>query len=137
VEHFAEAMATVADEDDRIASGVRALWDVFHTPELLAIYGLYAAARTDEDLSHALRPVLRVHRENIRRAARALFPDAAAKNPDFDAGIETVMMAMQGSALMRHVVDDPSVPRAALAFLETLARRELASKMPERGKSWR
>lgn len=44
----------VAAADDRVATGVHALWELFQRPDLLAALELYVAARTDAELRAAL-----------------------------------------------------------------------------------
>ena len=75
----------------------------------------------DPELREALEEVQREHRENLRRAARELFPEAAAL-PDFDAALDVVLSTMQGASLGALVLPDPAADARRLAFLEGVAR---------------
>ena len=86
---------------------------------------LYIRARTDEPLRLELSPVLERHHRNLLEEARALFPEAARKNPRFDAGVDAVLSAMQGAAMTAAVARDLSRAAAFNDFLLILWRREV------------
>jgi hypothetical protein len=70
-------------------------------------------------------PVLARHQALLLAEARRLFPIAAAANPEFDDAVLAIVYAMQGAAIGLFS-PDPDTEVAHLAFLERLARRELA-----------
>lgn len=82
---------------DRVAASVELLWSMYQRPELQAAIELYVAARTDAELRAALAKVEGPHRENLHRAAREMFPEAARGHPDFSGAIELALDAVQGA----------------------------------------
>jgi len=122
---FRKAFAKSAKREDRVGKALEELWKVFLAPELYAVMELYIRARTDEPLRVALMSVLERHRANLLQEARALFPEAAEKNPRFDAGVDAIMSAMQGAAMTAAVARDMSRAAAFNDFLKALWRREV------------
>lgn len=114
-----------ADLDARLRLGVSALWRVFRLPAMQGLFEIYLAARTDEELGHALEPLLATHRDNIHREARALLPELAG-HPGLASGVDAVVYAMQGVAL-GVFSNDERREREHLAFFERLAVNELAA----------
>ena len=110
---------------DRLGAAIRILWDIFCSPTLQAAFELYLAARTDRELASIVTPVLAAHRQNLLAEARALFPDAARQNPDFDAMILSIMNMMQGAALAASVIPTEDDSDRELALIERIARQEL------------
>ena len=125
IEDFRAAFAAAASHGDDLGAALRQLVRTFGESRLLAALELYTAARTDPVLRAQLAPVLARHHANLLREARALFPRAAAANPDFDAIVDTVIAALQGGALGGLVDEDPEAARRSLAWLERLVRAEL------------
>lgn len=124
ISDFRAAFAAGAQEEDRIKRALVELWSVFLTPELYAVLELYMVSRTDPVLRKALAPVLLNHRQNLRVEAQTLFPEAAIQNPRFDAGVEAILAAMQGTALSVAVLGDTLDGVAFNQFLEHVWRRE-------------
>jgi len=122
---FRAAFAAGARDDDPVARALLELWRVFLAPELYAVLELYMVSRTDKGLRQAMVPVMLRHRENLLVEARALFPEAAAKNPRFEAGVEAIMSAMQGAAISVAVLQEQADGAAFHDFLEHVWRREL------------
>jgi AcrR family transcriptional regulator len=125
VDDYRGAFAAIADCEDRIGGAVQLLWSTFTGPRLGVAFELYGAARSDPELRAALAPVLEEHRRSLRREARALFPEAAQQDRDFDAVIDLILSAMQGAALGRMVLGDDPSHHHELTVLEALARREI------------
>jgi len=116
---------------DVVHSACAVLWRIFRDPGMRAVFEIYIAARTDAELVRRLSPILERHRAAILAEARRLFPDVYVPNPDFDAAVDAVVYAMQGAAIGMFAPDeDDDVEH--LAFLERLARRELAGLLGER-----
>lgn len=107
---------------DPIHAACAVLWRIFREPAMRGVFEVYVAARTDEELAARLAPILARHREAILREARELFPSKAPA-ADFEAAVDAVVYAMQGAAIGLFAPDDDC---DHLAFLERLARRELA-----------
>lgn len=110
---------------DPVHASCVVLWKIFRLPEMRAVFEVYVAARTDAELARRLAPVLEEHRKNILLQAQLLFPEVKAPRKDFEAAVDAVVYAMQGAALGLFA-PDPDAEVEHLAFLERLARRELA-----------
>ena len=91
---FRKAFKAGAKDENQIARALNELWRVFLAPGLYAVLELYIVARTDTTLREALTPVLLRHRANLLEEAGALFPEAAANNPQFETGVEAIMSAI-------------------------------------------
>ncbi len=126
VDDFRAAIAdAIADADgDRIHAGCAVLWRIFRAPQMRAVFEVYVAARTEVALGARLTPILDAHRAAILVEAGRLFPGIAA-SADVADTIDAVVYAMQGAALGLFS-PDPADEGPHLAFLERLARRELA-----------
>ena len=131
IKQFRKAFATSAKGEDRVRRALEELWKVFLAKELYAVMELYIRARTDEPLRLELSPVLERHRMNLLEEARALFPEAAQKNPRFDAGVDAILSAMQGAAMTAAVSRDVSRASAFNDFLLKLWRREVEAPYGE------
>ncbi len=111
--------------NDPVHASCVVLWRIFRKAEMRAVFEVYVAARTDEELARRLAPILEEHRKNIFLQAGLLFPEVKGKREDFEAAVDAVVYAMQGAALGLFA-PDPDAEIEHLAFLERLARRELA-----------
>jgi AcrR family transcriptional regulator len=132
VRRFGEAMREIEAEEDRLGAAIERLWAVFQSPALEAVFDLFTAGRTEPELAAALRPVVAAHRASYVAMARHLFPEAA-ENPELEAVVHTVMMALQGASMMKHVGPDDEAARRELRFIERIARQELARTTADRG----
>jgi AcrR family transcriptional regulator len=126
IDAYREEMPRLAGVEDRAAAAVELLWGVFEDARLLAAIELYGAARTDRELARRLAPVAARHGENLRQLARELFPEAAARNHDFDALVSVVVQAIQGATLGSLASGDRSVSEPMLALLTDLVRKTVA-----------
>jgi AcrR family transcriptional regulator len=99
VNGYRDAFAEAAREGDPIEAATRLLAASFRQPRLQAAFELYLAARTDASLAASLRPVADRHAANLRRQARELFPEAAARGGDFETVVDVVVSALQGVAM--------------------------------------
>lgn len=118
---FEAGFEALPEQPDRVGAAIGLLRQTFAEPRLLAAFELYTAARTDSDLRDALGPVMAEHRDNLRWAARRLFPSAARADVVADA----VVSAVQGAALGGLVLAEPGPEDRSLEWLEQAARREL------------
>jgi AcrR family transcriptional regulator len=118
-----------APAGDPLTAACAALWRVFRRPDMRVVLEIYVAARTDGALARGLAPVLAHHQALLIAEARRLFPAAAAGNPEFDDAVMAIVYAMQGAAIGLFS-PEPDAEIAHLAFLERLARRELARRPP-------
>lgn len=99
------------------AKAIRALWKILRSPEYLATNEVYLAARHDERLQQAIRPLARRHQDNLLARARALFGDDEAVERAADA----LILAMQGAAIDSVALGDRATDKARLAYFESVA----------------
>ena len=138
VEDFRDRLQRGHRGGDELSRAISILWRIFGSPRLQAAFELYLAARTDTALAGAIRPILLAHRENLLAEARALFPAAATRNPEFDALILAIMNMMQGAALAAAVLPTEELggeSERELALIERLARHELFLSIQTRSAS--
>lgn len=128
VADYRRGLAAVSASEDRIRAAVRLLWRIMTRPSLQAVFELMAAGRCDAALRDALEAVQARHRENLRAAARELFPQAAGAASRFDAMLDVVLSAMQGASLGALVFQDERADAQRLALLTSLARGVLERK---------
>jgi AcrR family transcriptional regulator len=126
IDAYRDTLPRLAGVQDRAEAAVGLLWDVFEDARLLAAIELYAAARTDRELARRLAPVAARHGENLRRLAHELFPDAAARNPDFDAVVSVVVQAIQGATLGSLASGDRGASAPMLSLLTDFVRKAVA-----------
>ena len=114
---------------DVVHAACAVLWKIFRDPAMRAVFEIYIAARTDAELARRLPPILERHRASILEEARRLFPQIYAPSVELDAAVDAVVYAMQGAAIGMFSPDEADDVEH-LAFLERLARRELARLAP-------
>lgn len=125
IEDFRRGMARRRGGDP-LDDAITVLWRVFSSPRLTAAFELYLAARTDEELAGAIRPVLEAHQDNLQAEAREHFPVLAEINPRFGETVSTLMNLMQGAALAAAALPlDPRAERAQQASFRRVAREQL------------
>lgn len=125
IDAYREEMPRLAGVQDRAAAAVALLWNVFDDPRLLAAIELYGAARTERELARRLAPVAERHGENLHALAHELFPEAAARNPDFDALVSVVVQAIQGATLGSLASGDRTTFAPMLGLLTDLVRKTI------------
>ena len=123
---YRDRLDEVAAADDRITAGVRALWELYRRPDLLAALELYVAARTDDELRRALVRLEAPHEERTLALAEELFlgPDPVAEDDRiaFRRGVSLVIDAIQGAAVRAVALDDLTGIERELDLLTDLAR---------------
>jgi AcrR family transcriptional regulator len=128
IDAFARELApAILASADPIAPVCAGLWRIFCEPAMRAVFEIYVAAHTDAALAARLAPILARHRAAIFALARRIFPTQAAAIPaaDFEGAVDAIVLSMQGAALGPFTTGQPDAANH-LAFLERLARRELA-----------
>jgi AcrR family transcriptional regulator len=126
IDAYRDEMPNLVGVEDRAEAAVQLLWGVFEDPRLLAAIELYGAARTDRELAQRLAPVAERHGENLRQLSHELFPEAAARNPGFDALVAVVVQAIQGATLGSLASGDRRAFASMLALLTDLVRKGVA-----------
>lgn len=114
-----------AGEPEPIDQALHAVWSLFRSDRLQATLELYVAARTDETLRGALRPIFKEHRGAFLSAARALLPSAEDASR-FESTVTGILATLLGGALLWSVVPEPEFFQSELAFVDRTARAELA-----------
>lgn len=114
-----------AGQPEPIDRALGAVWALFRSDRLQATLELYVAARTDEALRGALRPIFTTHRSAFLSAARALLP-ATADEAQFESNVTGILATLLGGALLWSVVPEPEFFQSELAFVDRIARAELA-----------
>lgn len=105
---------------DPIGAAVDALFALFEQPRLVAVFDLYAAARTDRLLRAALGPVMEQHTANVDALARELLPWAAGEPERLGVLVALAVSAAQGAAVSA---------LAAPTDQRTAAMRELVKRL--------
>ena len=126
IDAYRDTLPRLAGVQDRAEAAVGLLWDVFDDPRLLAAIELYTAARTDRELALRLAPVAARHGDNLHQLARELFPEAAARSPDFEAMVAVVVQAIQGATLGSLASGERRSFAPMLALLTDLVRKAVA-----------
>ncbi|MFZ1862990.1 MAG: helix-turn-helix domain-containing protein [Polyangiales bacterium] len=122
---FLEMAREFAGQPEPIDQALRAVWSLFRSDRLQATLELYVAARTDEALRDALRPIFTTHRSAFLSAARALLP-ASADESHFESNVTGILATLLGGAVLWSVVPEPEFFQSELAFVDRIAKAELA-----------
>lgn len=120
---YAQRFARLPASRRTWSEGAKLLEKSMADPRLSAAYELYTAARTDEELQQALRPIVRDHVSHLRALAHSLLarPKGASKR-QIDATIDVVVLALQGLALEEMALRDVTTRRRLLSALYVLVR---------------
>lgn len=111
---------------DEMVIALSALRSVTRSPEQIAWFEVQQAARTDEALCQAFRPIfLRNQQENIE-LARTLFPDTIATLPMNDVLIQLLIQIFHGQTLDAHIERDPDKDTEMLAATTALGQMGVA-----------
>lgn len=122
---FLEMAREFAGGPAPIEQALHAVWSLFRSERLQATLELYVAARTDDALREALRPIFTMHRGAFLSAARALLP-ASADEAHFESNVTGILATLLGGAVLWSVVPEPEFFQSELSFVERIARAELA-----------
>lgn len=112
-------------QPEPIDHALSAVWSLFRSERLQATLELYVAARTDDSLRDALRPIFTIHRSAFLSAARALLP-ASADGEHFESNVTGILATLLGGALLWSVVPEPEFFQSELAFVDRISRAEIA-----------
>lgn len=123
---FRRGMQRETNATDTVGSAVRVLWRIMKTPEYLATNEVYLAARSEQRLAEAIRPMARRHQAALLENARALYGNSPQHEDVFD----MLILTIQAAAIDSVALQDPATDRRRLAYIEALARRELAGARP-------
>ena len=105
-ERITDVVSTMRGEPpatDRVAYGIKRIWELFEGPLYAAALELWVAARNDEELRDALIPQERLLGRAIRGLSAELFGREVSAHPRFPAVLEMITDAMRGAAARRPV----------------------------------
>jgi AcrR family transcriptional regulator len=124
-----EAIAQLPQGEERIDALVDLMWAAFRAPEFKAVVELWLAAANHPDVGWAVWPEAKAFDVAIEPLAKQLFPDIAARVPDFPVYISLLFQAMQGMGLAHaswpQSDEDPTRARVR-ALLSRLLRQAFA-----------
>lgn len=122
---YERAFQAIAPGEGKLAAALALFWEVWQDPRLAAVLELHVAARTDEELATALRPVAAEHQRHIVRLARRILPREALSTRRFDDVLDVVQETLRGIAVGCLVERDAARVRRTLAMLEKMVSTAL------------
>jgi AcrR family transcriptional regulator len=123
---FVEQVLARVEPGREMAVGVEVLWEIYTDPRLHGVFEMYLATRTDAALRHALEPVVDEHFAAIQSLAGRLFP-ASAGTPQFEHLVGSLMLTLQGAAMMVGLAPGGVDAREPLEFLAQFAAATLGA----------
>jgi AcrR family transcriptional regulator len=96
-----EELAALPAGEARIDAMVDVLWSAFGASEFKAVLELWLAATNQPDLSWAVWPEASAFDAGITPLTEQLFPEFAARVPDFAIYVSLLLQALQGMGLVR------------------------------------
>jgi len=120
-EEFRTAFAALPPEASKPAAAIDILWSMFNGPTFYAWLELMVAARTDSSLRLAVSEIAQRFSETVQRTFVELFGDKAGSGVFQDAAPAFAFALLQGTALEKMVLDDPTRLLRNLDVLKTLA----------------
>ena len=129
-----EALAAGASTPTMSAE-LEVLWDIYREDRLQAVLELYMSSRTDAALREVLQPVVAHHFEAIMEIAGVLFPGARG-TPRFQEAVTSLMLTLQGAAVMMGLAPDGHDTRLPLEFLGQFAVAVLGAPDLEALAAW-
>lgn len=117
-----QAMLLRQQHKEDLMVALHALRNVVSSREQIAWFEVQQAARTDQALCQAFRPVfLRNQEENVA-LGKALFPDTLAKLPMNEQLIQLLILMFHGQTLDAHIEQNPDKEQEMLALATTLGQ---------------
>jgi AcrR family transcriptional regulator len=98
-EQVVAGLEALPEGEARSEALVELMWSAFGAPEFKAVLELWLAAKNQPELSWAVWPEARAFDAATPALARRLFPEAAARLPDFDVYVSLLFQALQGMGL--------------------------------------
>ncbi|MEC9464184.1 MAG: TetR/AcrR family transcriptional regulator [Myxococcota bacterium] len=124
VDDYRTAVADIPQGPEKITRCLDALWALYDTPRLLAVFDLHTAARTDHELRAVMNSVEKPHWGNIQRLASDIFPEMS-DNPLFAGAIDLLISTVQGAAISSLARRDEAKEMRLRISLELVARHFL------------
>jgi len=129
------ALEALPAGEARIDAWVELMWSAFASREFKAVLELWLAATNHPDVGWSVWPEAQAFDDAIQPLAARLFPEAAARNPDFPVYVSLVFQALQGMGLARATFPsrDAAEPmRARVRALLTRILRDALAEPPRR-----
>jgi AcrR family transcriptional regulator len=109
------ALHEMPEGEARVEALVELMWSAFGAPEFKAVVELWLAAANQPDVAWAVWPEARAFDDAIQPLAAQLFPEVAARLPDFPLYFSLLFQVMQGMGLANATwparPDDPTRTR--------------------------
>ena len=122
---------SLPEGEARVAALVDLMWEAFGAPEFKAVLELWLAASSQPDVSWEVWPAaLRFDEANFPIAER-LFPEVAARVPDFQVYVSLLFQALQGMGLARATLPRSDAGDAMQARVRALLTRILRDAFSE------
>jgi AcrR family transcriptional regulator len=93
------ALGDLPEAEARVEALVELMWSAFGAPEFKAVVELWLAAANQPDVGWAVWPEARVFDDAIQPLASQLFPEVAARLPEFPLYFSLLFQVMQGMGL--------------------------------------
>ena len=120
-----ERLVELPEGPARLDALVEVMWGAIGAPEFKAVLELWMAARNQPDLSWAVWPEATAFDAGNMPLAEQLFPEFAARVPDFDVYISLLFQALQGMGLVNATLPDKPEHRALREKVRGLLTRIL------------
>lgn len=111
-------LESLPDDDDRIDAVVDVMWSAFGAPEFKAVLELWLAAASNPSLSWSVWPEAQAFNDSNVVLAEQLFPEVAARLPNFPTWISLIFQVMQGLGVVNATL--PANPETDLLRVRTL-----------------
>jgi AcrR family transcriptional regulator len=99
VEQVRPTLEQIPTGPERIEQGLDLLWDLYSSDIFVAILDISAAARTDDELAAAMKPMELEHGRGMLLMSRTLFADGA-DDPSRDELIAMTLSTIRGLAVL-------------------------------------
>ncbi|MFT5443244.1 MAG: AcrR family transcriptional regulator [Myxococcota bacterium] len=124
-----DAIAQLPQGAERVDALVELMWSAFGAPEFKAVIELWLAAANQPSVGWAVWPEAQAFDNAIQPLAEHLFPEVAARVPDFPLYISLLFQTMQGMGLANATLpqrDDDLTAVRVRALLKRLLREAFA-----------
>lgn len=125
------SVEALPEGEARLEAWVELMWSAFGAPEFKAVVELWLAAANQPDVAWSVWPEARAFDDAIQPLAAHLFPEVAARDPDFPLYVSLVFQALQGMGLARATFPDREGAQEARAQVRALLTRILCRAFAE------
>ena len=100
------ALEALPEGEARVDAFVDVMWSAFGAPEFKAVLELWLAAANKPDVGWQVWPGARAFDDAIQPLAQQVFPEIAARVPDFPVYVSLVFQTLQGLGLTQTTFPD-------------------------------